>query len=202
MAKRTTLSDEQKVMNKAYSLNYLVPQPAKSQPFKSESPVSAPKCAWLMIGIPGSGKTTFAHRLQRSLPHTQIVCPDQIRDHFYGSVEIQGDWAEIWQAVKTEFTKAYNLQNSVIYDATNCQRADRLEVIDLARTAGFNQINGLWLQAPLWLCLMRNQRRDRQVPEEVVINLHRHLQETPPQLQEGFSSLIYPKESQESEWLD
>lgn len=197
-------------MNKAYSLNHLVSQPVsqvRSQSIRSDrgnsqSEPSNSQCAWLLIGIPGSGKSTFAHRLQRSHSRSQIICPDRIRTWLYGSASIQGEWSEIWQEVKAQFVQAYDSQHSVIYDATNCQRAHRLEVIELAKASGFKQINGLWLQEPLWICLMRNQRRDRSVPEDVVIDMHRHLQDTPPQLEEGFDSLIYPKESKESEWLD
>jgi predicted kinase len=158
--------------------------------------------AWILIGIPGSGKTTFASQLQRSHSRSLIICPDQIRNRLYGCSSIQGNWHEIWQQIEIEFKQANTLQHSVIYDATNCHRPDREAAIALAKSSGFEQISGLWLKVPLWICLMRNQRRDRQVPEEVVISMDRAIQDSPPQLQEGFSALLYPKPSNESEWMD
>jgi predicted kinase len=166
------------------------------------SPSSPTACAWILIGIPGSGKTTLAHNLKRSHPRSQIICPDQIRNRLYGSTSIQGNWNEIWHEIEIEFEKANLLQHSVIYDATNCHRPDRESAIALAKSSDFDRINGLWLQVPLWICLTRNQRRDRHVPEEVIISMDRAIQDSPPQLQEGFSTLLFPQQSNESEWMD
>jgi predicted kinase len=160
-----------------------------------------PKC-WIMIGIPGSGKTTFVRQILRSQPLIQIVSPDLIRAKLYNSSTVQGDWLEIWLQIELGFRTAYNSQQSVIYDATNCQLSYRVEAIALARSCGFSPITAIWLRDPLWICLMRNQNRDRQVPEEQIIAMHRSLQAESPSLLEGFDSLIYPKESKESEWMD
>ena len=77
-----------------------------------------------------------------------------------------------------------------IYDATNAQRRHRRKVIALARATGFTHITGLWLDTPVWLCLARNRRRVRQVPEDVIFRMHRQLRDAPPTLEEGLDRLI------------
>lgn len=84
--------------------------------------------------------------------------------------------------------------SEAIYDATNVVRRQRRQAIDQMRGCGFTHITGLWLKTPLWLCLSRNRHRDRQVPEEVILQMHRRLSGAPPSLADGFDRLVilYP----------
>lgn len=163
--------------------------------------------AILLIGVPGSGKSKLAMELARSqqigTPNsTQLISPDLIRQKLYGSTSIQGAWGEIWTQVKQEFTNAAASQQSVIYDATNYKLEYRQEVIALFREHGFGPITGLWLDVPLWLCLIRNQHRDCPVPDDVIIEMHTCLSRNPPHLSDGFDSLMFKQENKESEWID
>jgi predicted kinase len=163
--------------------------------------------AILLIGVPGSGKSTLAREMTRSRQFgaptsTRLISPDLIRQTLYGSTSFQGDWGQIWTQVQQEFADAAASQHSVIYDATNYKREYRQEVISLARQHGFGPITGLWLDVPLWLCLIRNQHRDRLVPDETIIEMHTCLSRTPPHLSEGFDSLMFKQENKESEWMD
>jgi predicted kinase len=159
--------------------------------------------AILLIGVPGSGKSKLAMEMMRGNPSsTQLISPDLIRQKLYGSASIQGVWGEIWAQVQQEFIDAAASQYSVIYDATNYKREYRQEVIGLARQHGFGSITGLWLDVPLWLCLIRNQHRNCPVPDEIIIEMHTCLSRTPPHLSEGFDSLMFKQENKESEWID
>lgn len=169
----------------------------------------------ILIGVPASGKSSLAEQMLRtsnrsadrdsnSLTHgqTQLISPDRIRATLYGSAATQGNWTEIWAQVQQEFTNAAKSQQSVIYDATNYRREYRKDVIDLAKEHGFKPITGIWLNVPLWICLSRNENRDRSVPEDVVVDMYRTLTYHPPSLSEGFDRILFRDEKLDNEWID
>ncbi len=161
------------------------------------------RAAVVLIGLPASGKSTLARSLAATNPSTSLISTDTIRARLYGDESIQGEWPRIWQEVQAEVRRAAELQHFVIYDATNARRTYRKDAIALLRDRGFAPIVGVWLNVPVWVCLLRNQQRDRHVPEEVLFGMHEELVKTPPQLQEGFDRLLYPPDLKaESEWLD
>ncbi|NJK33798.1 MAG: AAA family ATPase [Oscillatoriales cyanobacterium SM2_2_1] len=156
--------------------------------------------ALILIGIPGSGKTTLARQLMQA-PTYRYVSPDGIRQDLYGDMEEQGHWTKIWHQVEVQFLESAGRQ-SVIYDATNYRSRYRREVTALARHHRFHPITGLWLNLPLWLCLNRNQQRDRHVPEAIIIEMYRCLVLNPPHLGEGFDRLMVKEDPQDQAWLD
>jgi len=150
---------------------------------------------FLLIGLPGSGKSYLAQTLLVADPRRQLISTDAIRSQLFGDEAIQGPWFLIWRQVQRQLQQVV-LQSSstwagaAIYDATNARRRHRRELITLARAIGFTAITGLWLDTPLWLCLARNRRRQRQVPEDVILRMHCALRDAPPVLSEGLDSLI------------
>ncbi|MBE9191295.1 AAA family ATPase [Gloeocapsopsis crepidinum LEGE 06123] len=161
----------------------------------------------LLIGLPGSGKSTLARQLLAEDPRRRLISTDVLRQQLFGSESIQGSWLIIWRQVQIQFQQAVlqisqGIASEAIYDATNTQRRQRREVIALARTTGFNYITGVWVDTPIWLCLARNKRRDRIVPEEVVLRMHRQLRDAPPTLTEDLDCLIHRRRNQESEIAD
>ncbi|MFM7406425.1 MAG: AAA family ATPase [Cuspidothrix sp.] len=144
----------------------------------------------LLIGLPGSGKSTLAKQLLAECPQMGLISTDAIRGQLFGSEVIQGAWRLVWRELERQLEQARKVDKKVIFDATNAQRKNRREVIKLVRNCGFSEITGMWVRTPLWLCLARNQRRDRQVPEEVIFRMHRQLRDAPPSTEEGIDKLI------------
>lgn len=144
----------------------------------------------LLIGLPGSGKSTLASRLCVEYPGSQLISTDAIRAQLFGSQEVQGPWPLVWREVEQQFQQAVAHSSVAIYDATNAVRRYRKEAIALARATGFTHIIGLWWDTPLCLCLERNKKRDRNVPEEVILQMHSSLFNAPPIQEEGFDYLI------------
>jgi predicted kinase len=137
----------------------------------------------------------LAQALLRSKPARRLISTDAIRAELFGDEATQGSWLQIEREVERQFRQTVQniLRGQVtegIYDATNVERKQRRQAIALARTCGFTHITGLWLNTPLWLCLERNRQRDRQVPEDIILKMHRCLLGAPPSLAESLDCLI------------
>jgi predicted kinase len=144
----------------------------------------------ILIGLPGSGKSTLATQLLTECPQMQLISTDAIRGQLFGSEAIQGPWPLIWRELERQLQQAITTDQEVIFDATNAQRKNRREVITLARDCGFSYIMGVWVKTPVWLCLSRNKKRIRQVPQDIILRMHRQLQDAPPSVEEGIDELI------------
>jgi predicted kinase len=144
----------------------------------------------LLIGLPGSGKSTFANQLLAQDPQRQLISTDIIRGKLFGNQANQGCWLLVWQEVQRQFQLVASHNQTAIYDATNVTRCTRRQVIDVAHESGFLQVVGVWLHTPVWLCLARNKRRQRCVPEDIIFHMHHQLQSVPPSATEGFDELI------------
>jgi predicted kinase len=150
-----------------------------------------------LMGLPGSGKSTLAKFLLRGdrTPDRVLISTDGIRADLFGNESVQGDWLQVWQEVEQRFRVAVDQiqqgqRSAAIYDATNAVQQQRRDAIALARQSGFTHLTGIWLNTPLWLCLQRNQQRDRQVPAEVIERMSRCLNDVAPSESEGFQQLI------------
>lgn len=149
----------------------------------------------LLVGLPGSGKSTWCEQVQQHYPLVHVVCPDLIRAALYGSEQIQGDWSSIAGLVADHFCQAVDAvaqQASpfAIYDATNAIAQHRCEAIVLAHDCGFSSVIGIWFHLLPKICLARNQMRSRQVPPSVIEHMAQALQQSPPRLLEGFDHIL------------
>ncbi|MGB3138780.1 MAG: AAA family ATPase [Nodosilinea sp.] len=149
----------------------------------------------ILVGIPGSGKSTWAKQFIASNCGYWIVSTDNIRARLYGSEAVQGDWRQIWQQVIAQWqqgNEAIRRQEikGVIYDATNARRRHRREAIAAARQIGFAPIALGWFDVPLSTALERNEGRSRQVPADVIAAMHRQIQGAPPSTAEGVERVL------------
>ena len=142
-----------------------------------------------LIGIPGSGKSTFAQYFLELLPETLYICPDRIRQQLYGNALVQGDWSDIQLEISKQFAIAQVTQQSVLYDATNIIPDWRRDILKR-----YQPTSGQWVgwvfKTPLDVCLQRNRDRQRQVPEAIIRHYEQSFKAQPPQLVEGFSELV------------
>lgn len=149
----------------------------------------------LMIGLPGSGKSFLVEQLKTNISGSRLISTDAIRAQLFGDEAIQGPWLLVWRNVERQFREVMIAieqgEASVgIYDATNVVRRQRKEAIALACSAGFTHITGIWVNTPLEVCLARNEKRDRTIPEEVILSMNRKLQDAPPALEDGLNQLF------------
>ena len=71
-------------------------------------------------------------------------------------------------------------------DATHLTRWERLPYIRLAQRHGC-EIEALFFDVPVEVCIQRNQGRDRIVPDQAILEMARNLQ--PPTEGEGFTRI-------------
>jgi len=162
---------------------------------RSHIPGDRPILLVMLVGIPGSGKSTWAGSFLKRHPDYQLVSTDQIRATLYGDEATQGDWRQVWQQVLAQWRLGIDYirqgrLRGVIYDATNARRRNRCQAIATAKASGFNAITLIWFDVPLETCLRRNRERSRQVPPEVIIQMYRQLRGAPPSEGEGANRVL------------
>ena len=136
----------------------------------------------VMCGLPASGKSTYTNWLAESGVFC-AVCPDSIRGELYGDENIQGDGKQVFAIAHARLKDLGKGKNNVVFDATNIDRKTRKDLVKKMRPH-FDIIICKWFSTPLLLCKLRNAKRERQVPEEVLDSMYERFRA--PMLDEGF----------------
>lgn len=129
--------------------------------------------AYVMIGAPGSGKSTYAAKLAE-IENAYVISGDDVREELYGSAEIQGDWAEIQDRIEELISEACGMP--VILDGTHYRSSYRKTAIDLLKSHGYTKVDAIICNPSLATCLARNWSRQRNVPDYVIKSMHEKLQ--------------------------
>ena len=128
----------------------------------------------LLVGVPGSGKTTYAEKYIEE--HSNIIhtSSDQIRAELWGNEATQGDNNEVFSLMQSRTIDALNNGLSVVYDATNITRKDRSYIIALCPKFVKIECHIVW--APIETCIERDAARDRTVGKEVIDRMLKRFQ--------------------------
>jgi len=142
------------------------------------------KTAYVLIGAPGSGKSTWA-RENASRLDAVVVGSDDVRNDFSVSGENPLDGDAVFAEVERRARDLLAAGQSVILDATHSRRRYRTYAIDLARDLDARRV-AIWFDVPLEECLRRNAGRtggtfgSESVPARVVRGIFEHLQPPGP----------------------
>ena len=136
---------------------------------------------YMMVGLPGSGKTTFAHNIEKG---AVVISSDIIRKELWGNEGSQGDNKIVFQELEYRVIQNLMMDKSVVYDATNINAKKRKEFLKkLNKVPNVKKICML-MSVPYDQCLQKNEERDRVVPEDVIARMYINFQI--PQSREGW----------------
>ena len=145
----------------------------------------------IMCGVPASGKSTVARRLQQHFDHAPIISMDDIRETKFGSRADQNHNYEVYNYSIIAVVDAFKTHDVVIYDATNRTRKARKQLV--------NQISNYWnfdaycvyLATDIDIAIERNEQRSEheKVPVSVIRRMCDSLQE--PTYEEEYLKDIY-----------
>ena len=139
----------------------------------------------LLVGIPGSGKTTYAEKYIKENPNTVHFSSDKIRAELWGNEATQGDNNEVFFLMQSRAIEALNNGQSVVYDATNITRKDRSYIITLCPKFAKIECHIIW--APIETCIERDAARERTVGKEVIDRMLKRFQA--PYYDEGIDEI-------------
>lgn len=145
----------------------------------------------VMVGVPGSGKTTLAKKLVEKGFH--YLNADSIRRELYGSEAEQGDKEQVFALFFQRLEVALEAGLDVVVDNTNINMRQRKPILERAQRFDYTDIQLWLLDVPLDVCLRRNSARERIVPDDIIANMFMELNRSGrPQRLEGRLVIIRP----------
>lgn len=128
---------------------------------------------YLMIGIPASGKTTWAKEKEKELDNAVYIGSDGIRLELWGNENDQQHNRETFKEIFKRITEAGKQNKNIIYDATNITRREKENILKLLPPTYYKI--GVRMSTPVRDCYRRNLKRERNVPEKVIGRMEQRL---------------------------
>lgn len=126
---------------------------------------------FMMVGLVGSGKSTRAKELAREYD-ANIHSSDSIREELSGDVNNQNINDLVFKTLHNRIKSDLQRGKSCIYDATNISYKQRMSFLQQLSNISCEKICVL-MATPYEICLERNRKRDRKVPEYVIEKMYR-----------------------------
>jgi len=157
----------------------------------------------VMIGVPGSGKTTWAKQYLEEHKNDEFkwvrVSRDDIRMMCFNVEFDIVNEVTVTQIEDKLVRLALEEGKNVLIDATHVNRKSRNKWHKLALDVGGIDVIEKGFKIDLETCLERNRNRDRKVPEDIIQNMYEKLQKSGFQ---EWNEIIYPEHIIETQVFD
>jgi predicted kinase len=158
---------------------------------------------YMTVGLPGSGKSTWAKEQQKDNPNIVICSSDDIREELFGDANKFNDPKHneiVFNIMKKRTKKALIEGHDVIYDATNISSKRRRQLLSELTHINCKKVCFI-IATPINKCRENNENRDRKVPNEVIERMYFNWDT--PYYFEGWDSIyiIHPFQNQSDEYF-
>lgn len=160
---------------------------------------------FMMVGLPCSGKSEHAKNLAAE-HNAEIFSSDSLREEIFGDVNHQADNETLFKELHKRIRDCLASGKNAVYDATNINYKRRMEFLKSVNKTPCEK-NAILMATPYEICLERNAKRERKVPEEVIKRMYMNF--WVPAKYEGFDNvqIVYSEGAENSKgypihWLD
>lgn len=143
----------------------------------------------MLIGLSGSGKSTYAKEYIKTRSGTVVISSDDIRQELWGDANDQQNPSQVFDEMFIRTVAAMKKGMNVIYDATNLVAKTRKATLTRLRQTlnqDFIAVADV-IVCSLSECKRRQGERDRKVPDEVIDRMVRQFQT--PWYNEGWDTI-------------
>lgn len=143
----------------------------------------------MLIGLPGSDKSTYAKEYIKTRSGTVVISSDDIRQELWGDANDQQNPSQVFDEMFIRTVSAMKKGTNVVYDATNLTAKTRKATLTRLRQAlnqDFIAVADV-IVCSISECKRRQGERDREVPDEVIDRMVRQFQT--PWYNEGWDTI-------------
>ena len=141
------------------------------------------------VGLPSSGKTSWVDDFigENQGKAIDVISSDKIREEVFNDIEDQNHNSEVFDLMKRRTKESLSQGHIAIYEATNISSKRRRALLKELNKY-YDKAICLFKYKRLIACQIDNEKRDREVPSNVIDRMYRNFEI--PHKSEGFDEII------------